>query len=235
MTRERPRPSFRTLARRNYICHSGPDGLTGAKLEVVTVDVTLLRAGLKKVTEKVTTTETDIARLQPTSKRLEEQVRFLTTEHEKMEAHLEDQEGRARRNNVIVVEVPEGAEGPSVELFLETQTKDSLRPKRLSKFFTDERAHRAPVPSPKLRAPPRTIIARIFNFRDKDAILQASRFHGDLQYEKAMSGLIIACTVFIMKGTRYKKEQARNIVEKIMSPERNAHLRNVTRAPIRHY
>ncbi|KAJ1163681.1 hypothetical protein NDU88_004135 [Pleurodeles waltl] len=43
------------------------------KLDVVTVDVTLLQADLKKVVEKVTNVETDIARLQSISKRLENQ------------------------------------------------------------------------------------------------------------------------------------------------------------------
>ncbi|KAJ1093560.1 hypothetical protein NDU88_006660 [Pleurodeles waltl] len=42
------------------------------KLDTVTVDVNLLRTDLKKVTEKVTNAETDIARLQSTSKRLED-------------------------------------------------------------------------------------------------------------------------------------------------------------------
>ncbi|KAJ1154010.1 hypothetical protein NDU88_006767 [Pleurodeles waltl] len=86
------------------------------KLDVVTVDVSLLRADLKKVAEKVTNAETDIARLQSTSKRFEDQIRFLTAEHEKIMARLEVLERRARRKNIRVVGVPEGAEGPSVKL-----------------------------------------------------------------------------------------------------------------------
>ncbi|KAJ1155947.1 hypothetical protein NDU88_008672 [Pleurodeles waltl] len=124
------------------------------KLDAVTVDVNLLFADLEKVTEKVINGETDIAQLQSTSRRIEDQVQFLTTEHEKIMARLEDQEGRAQRNNIRVVGVPERAEGPSVEFFLETLIVDSLRPKRLSKFFTVERVHRAPIP-PRGRGPPR--------------------------------------------------------------------------------
>ncbi|KAJ1153543.1 hypothetical protein NDU88_006302 [Pleurodeles waltl] len=104
-------------------------------------------ADLKKVTEKVTNAETDIARFQSTSKRVEDQVQFLTAEHEKIVARLEDQEGRARRNNIRVVGMAKGVESPSVKLFLETLITDSLRPKRLSKFFTVERAHRDPGPT----------------------------------------------------------------------------------------
>ncbi|KAJ1093601.1 hypothetical protein NDU88_006701 [Pleurodeles waltl] len=88
----------------------------------------------KKVSEKVLTAETDIAHLQSTSKTLEDQVWFLTTKHEQLAVRLEDQEGRARRNNIQVVGVPEGVEGPSVELFMETLIADYLRPKELSLF-----------------------------------------------------------------------------------------------------
>ncbi|KAJ1100046.1 hypothetical protein NDU88_005135 [Pleurodeles waltl] len=47
------------------------------RLDAVTVDVGLLRADLQKVSDKVSTAETDIARLTSTSKALEEQVRFM--------------------------------------------------------------------------------------------------------------------------------------------------------------
>ncbi|KAJ1207423.1 hypothetical protein NDU88_002814 [Pleurodeles waltl] len=96
------------------------------KLDTVTGDINLLRGDRKKVVEKVTNAETDIAWLQSTSKRLEDQVPFLTAEHEKIMVCLEYQEGRDQRNNIRVVGVPEGAEGPSVELFLETLIVDSL-------------------------------------------------------------------------------------------------------------
>ncbi|KAJ1217085.1 hypothetical protein NDU88_004680 [Pleurodeles waltl] len=152
------------------------------KLDAVTANVTLLRADVKEVAEKVTNAETDITRLQSTSKRLEDQVQFLTVEHHKIVTHLE---WRAWRNNIRVVGVPEGVEGQSIELFLETLITDSLRPKRLSKFFTVDQAHRALVPLPQPGALLRTIIARIFNFRGRDSILQAARSHCDLQYEKA--------------------------------------------------
>ncbi|KAJ1089687.1 hypothetical protein NDU88_002834 [Pleurodeles waltl] len=130
-----------------------PRGSREPKLGTVTVDVTLLHADIKKVAEKVTTAEMDIA-----FKRLEDQVWFLTTEYEKMEVRLEDQEGKAHRNIIRVVGVPEEAEGPSVELFLETLITDSLCPKRLLTFFTVERVHRASVPPPRRGAPPRTIV-----------------------------------------------------------------------------
>ncbi|KAJ1108006.1 hypothetical protein NDU88_005390 [Pleurodeles waltl] len=76
------------------------------KLYAVTADVTLLSGDLKKVGEKVTTAETDIARLQSNSKRFENQVHFLTTEHKRILARMEHQERRSRGNNIRVVGVP---------------------------------------------------------------------------------------------------------------------------------
>ncbi|KAJ1090108.1 hypothetical protein NDU88_003246 [Pleurodeles waltl] len=88
------------------------------RLEAVAVEVGLLSADLQKVSDKVLTAEPDIAWLQSTSKALEEQVWFLTAEHGRMAAHLEDQEVRVWRNNIRVIGMPEGAQGPSVELFV---------------------------------------------------------------------------------------------------------------------
>ncbi|KAJ1104765.1 hypothetical protein NDU88_002174 [Pleurodeles waltl] len=67
------------------------------RLDAVAVDVGLLWADLQKFSNKVSTAETDIARLQSKSKALEEQVQFLMAEHDSMAARLEDQEGLARR------------------------------------------------------------------------------------------------------------------------------------------
>ncbi|KAJ1172458.1 hypothetical protein NDU88_004305 [Pleurodeles waltl] len=115
------------------------------RLNAVAVFVALLRADLNKVLERVTTAETYITGLQSTSKKFEDQVRSLTAEHGQLAVRLEDQEERAWRNNIRVVGVPEGVEGLSFELFMETLITDYLRPKRLSTFFTVEWTHRAPV------------------------------------------------------------------------------------------
>ena len=50
-----------------------------------------------------------------------------------------------------------------------------LPPHRLSTHFSVERAHRVQGGRPKPGGPPRTIVARIFNFRDPDLILQKAR------------------------------------------------------------
>ncbi|KAJ1181029.1 hypothetical protein NDU88_006240 [Pleurodeles waltl] len=156
------------------------------KLDTVALDVSLLCTDLQRMADMMSMAESDIQTLWLTSKSVEEQVQTLTAQLATMAARLEDQEGHTRRNNIRVVGVLEGAEGASVNLFLEDLILKTLCPKRLSNFLSAERAHRVPILPLRLGAPPRTITARIFNHRDRDAILQAARTHSDLHYKKAV-------------------------------------------------
>ncbi|KAJ1204818.1 hypothetical protein NDU88_000256 [Pleurodeles waltl] len=94
-------------------------GTLEPKLDAVTIDIALLRADYQKLSEKDTSTESTVSSLQNTTKPLEEKVDKLEKAHIQMEACLEDQEGRVCRNNIRIMWVPEKAEGPSVELFVE--------------------------------------------------------------------------------------------------------------------
>ncbi|KAJ1215837.1 hypothetical protein NDU88_003444 [Pleurodeles waltl] len=119
------------------------------KIHVVTVYVNLLQVDFQKMSEKIKTAETNNHTLQATTKRMEDQVQHRTKQNAIMAGKLEDQEGSALRNDIRVVGVPEGtegAEGPSVDLFVEDLVLNTIRPKRISKFFSIERAHRVPIP-----------------------------------------------------------------------------------------
>ncbi|XP_078537723.1 uncharacterized protein LOC144823247 [Lissotriton helveticus] len=154
-----------------------------SKMDKISIEMNLPHTDLGKTTERSKANATDIQELKALEKKLESRINDLVHQHRQMALRLEDQEGRARRSNIRVVGVPEETEGHSVELFLENLIINHLKPKRLSKIFTIERAHRAPVPKPG--APPRTIIAKILNYRDRDAILQVARQWGDLPFEGA--------------------------------------------------
>lgn len=155
------------------------------KIDKMSIEMNLVRADLNKTSDKARANEAEIQQLRDSSKKLEQRVNELVHQHRQLALKLEDQEGRARRNNIWVVGVPENMEGPCMDLFLEDLILNHLKPKRVSTVFTIERAHRALVPKPKPGAPPRTIIAKILNYRDRDAILQAARLKGDLHYENA--------------------------------------------------
>ncbi|KAJ1190581.1 hypothetical protein NDU88_007319 [Pleurodeles waltl] len=148
------------------------------KLDAVTLNVNLLPADFRKMSYKLKTEEKHLHLLQSTTKTFEDQVQSTTKQQAQMAAQLEDQEGRVRRNNIRVVGVPVGAGGPAVDLFLEDLITNHLWPKRLFIFFSIERAHRVWLPPLRPGALLRTIIARVFNHRDRDAILQTARSRG---------------------------------------------------------
>lgn len=181
-------------------------GTLEPKLDSVTEEVNLLRADFRKMSEKISTAEAGLGTLEAKTKRLEEQVLTLTKQQAEVHARLKDQEGRARRNNLRITGVPEGMEGPSMDLFVEDLVLKHLKPKRLSKFFTVERAHRALGGKPKPGAPPRTIIAQILNYRDRDAILQAARTHGDLHIDNAIIRFFPDFTLHVQRQRRFFDE-----------------------------
>lgn len=75
---------------------------------------------------------------------LQKKVEDLQVHSAKLEAQLVDYEGRSRRNNVRILGIPEKSEEPAMDLFVEELVMNYLKPTRLSKFFTVERAHRVP-------------------------------------------------------------------------------------------
>ncbi|KAJ1194746.1 hypothetical protein NDU88_004032 [Pleurodeles waltl] len=106
-------------------------------------ELLLVAAGRWVVAVVVVVVEAHIEGLLLITKWLEDQVRSLTKQRLAMAARLEDQEGRARLNICIVV-VPEGMEGPSVDLFIMDLVLSKLQPKRLERNCLVLRQHIIP-------------------------------------------------------------------------------------------
>lgn len=97
----------------------------------------------------------------------------LQTENAKLQARLDDQENRSRRQNVRVVGLPEKVEGthptPFVESFLvEVFGKDSF-----PREPQVDRAHRTLRP-PQPNGPPRAMIVRLHHYQTRELILRLS-------------------------------------------------------------
>ena len=89
------------------------------------------------------------------------------------EAKLADLEDRNRRDNVRILGIPEGAEGPNATQFINTNLLKwfpTLGDQRMEIM----RAHRIGPPATGNRGP-RTLICKMLRFTDRDKILQASR------------------------------------------------------------
>lgn len=115
--------------------------------------------------------------------RMRQEINNLQAAQKRTESKLDEYEGWSRRNNVRIIGVPERAEGPAADLFVEDLIMNHLKPKRLSQYFTMERAHRLPGGRLKPGAPPRPILAKLLNFRDRDIILQTARSNLPIRYE----------------------------------------------------
>lgn len=90
-----------------------------------------------------------------------------------MEDKLLDLEARSRLNDVRLINLPEGAEGKDPEAFLKTWIPEALGA-TLQSAVVLERAHWI-GPMRDARAPPRTLIMRFHNYKNKMEIMAAAR------------------------------------------------------------
>lgn len=92
---------------------------------------------------------------------LEAAVGTLTSKVKRLEEKHEDLEGRSRRNNIRIIGVPEGVEGPHATDFVAQLLQDVLK---LTEKPLLDHAHRSGREKPDKGKPPRAIIARVHFF-----------------------------------------------------------------------
>lgn len=106
--------------------------------------MSLIQADLRNMGSRLQAVEGTTVTLAQDTKALQERVVELQTVTANLEAKLDDFEERSRRNNVQILGVPERAEGPSADLFVEDLILKQLQPRCLSNMCTVEKAHRVP-------------------------------------------------------------------------------------------
>ena len=137
----------------------------------VQVEVALVRQDLRNAVDRVTEVEGRVSELEDTVKELQSTVLRLSSKSSELEFRAEDAECRARRNNLRFVGFPEDIEGRRTEDFLEQWIRSWIPKDKLSPCFVLERAHRSLIRKPPPGALPRPIIAKVLNYKDRDAIL----------------------------------------------------------------
>lgn len=111
---------------------------------------------------------------------LEATVSMLTKQAARLEDKCEDLEGRSRRNNIRVIGVPEGVEGPRPTDFIAQLLQDLLG---LNEKPLLDRAHRTLREKPSGGGPPRPFVARIHFFHVRNLILQRAGEASPLLYK----------------------------------------------------
>ncbi|KAJ1191558.1 hypothetical protein NDU88_000874 [Pleurodeles waltl] len=153
------------------------------------------------VSEKVKVAEGSIVELQTEVGSLRKQMVQVNSTVGRLEARLENTEGRSHRNNIHLPGFDKRAEGAKVEGFVESWIKDVLQPAGLSRVFVVERAQRSLVAPPHPGVPPSAIIAQLLNYKDRDCILKAAHESERAFFEK--------CKIFLYPDYTNKVQTSR--------------------------
>ncbi|KAJ8015326.1 hypothetical protein DPEC_G00024960 [Dallia pectoralis] len=118
--------------------------------------------------------------LQSSHNSLATAINELRKENAFLRAKTNDLEGRSRRNNIKFVGIPEGEEKGNPTEFLSALIPKLLGETHFSKPVIVDRAHRSLQPKPAEGASgpparPRTIIARVHHYQEKETIIRLAR------------------------------------------------------------
>lgn len=129
---------------------------------------------LTEAEKRIGDTEDNVSTLQKQVAELQKQVTSLTVK-------TEDQENCSRRNNLRLINLPEGVEGRDAVTFLERWLLDTFGSDCFPYPLFIEQAHHLQQ-SRQDRNFPRVLIMRFLNFKDKERVVRAARAKGKIMY-----------------------------------------------------
>lgn len=132
-----------------------------------------IKAELTNVNAKLAEAEMRIENVEDRVQNVEQVLSKMIKVMTQQENKLLDQEGRSRRENLRIYNVPEGAEGPSMVEFVQKLLRETLEVPPTTELGI-ERAHRAlaPRPSGDREDKPRSIIIRFLRYTTKEEVLR---------------------------------------------------------------
>ncbi|KAK7882515.1 hypothetical protein WMY93_028689 [Mugilogobius chulae] len=137
---------------------------------------------ISNCTERIAQAETRISTVEDDYATLADMVEKLEKRNKALESKVVDMETRSRLNNVRLVNMPEGAESNDPCSFLESWLPDALDMAPLRTPIVLERAHRI-GPKRSAEEPPRALIMKFQNYRQKVAVMSAARKKNDILYK----------------------------------------------------
>lgn len=183
-----------------------------------------MTARLDGLSHKVDAHESRIAEQERRTSDLEDTAATADTRVREMERVLktlaaknEDLESRSRRNNLRILGVPETTATGKMEDYVERLLTTLFGREPFSSVFIVERAHRALAARPVPGAPPRPIIAKLLNYRDRDTALRLAREKGTLRYEDKILSIYPDFTMVIQEQRR-KFLQAKKQLQQLHIP-----------------
>ena len=132
-----------------------------------------IKAELTNVNAKLAEAEMRIENVEDRVQNVEQVLSKMIKVMNQQENKLLDQEGRSRRENLRIYNVPEEAEGPSMVEFVQKLLRETLEVPPTTELGI-ERAHwaLAPRPSGDREDKPRSIIIRFLRYTTKEEVLR---------------------------------------------------------------
>lgn len=150
------------------------------KIEEIKVDISLIRQDMTKLRDRVKETETRISQAEDTLHPLQHSHEDMKCQLQQLAQKHDDLENRARRSNLHFIGLPEG---PDPATFLKKLLIKTYGREALSTTFVVEHAHHMPARRPPEGAPPRTFIAKLLNYRDRDTAPRLTRHKGTFLFK----------------------------------------------------
>ena len=181
------------------------------KIDALTFRMDRMTERLDKHTERLDMVERRVAEKEQVS--TAEAQRQVEKTLAAVQAKAEDLEARSRRNNLRILGLPESTHVTNMETFIEKLLAEILGRDTFSEIFVIERAHRSLGPLPPPGASPCPIIARLLNYRDRDAALRKSRELKELRYEGSVLSLFPDFTQQVQDSRRKFQQAKRKLQE----------------------
>lgn len=141
-------------------------------------------------TERLTQAEVRLSTAEDEQVNLKSAVERLEKRNKYLEDKVIDAETRSRLNNLRAVGLPEGSEGHDMCAFLENWLPEALDLTHMRAPLVLERAHRV-GPKRDNDAPPRPVIMRFLNYKQKDMVFKAAKVKKDVLYKNRRVRLYI--------------------------------------------
>lgn len=175
-----------------------------------------LTARMDSIDEKASDHECRLAVMEKTMGKLQ-------TENTRLRAKTNDLEGRSRRNNIKIVGIPEGEEKGRPTEFISAIFPTLLGESHFPKPVVIDRAHRTLQPKPAEGARPRTFIARVHHYQEKETIMRLARQQRNLTYNGQR--------VFIYPDYTAEVMEQRRAFREIMQALRESEIKHSLRFP----
>lgn len=164
-------------------------------LETTKADMKTIRDELTEKVERLFSMQAEAANIQTgmeqslsdTTDRLtalENSCQFLAADQ--LQEKCIDLENRSRRQNIRILNIPEGSENNTPTAFMAKFLSKVLGEENFDGPILVDRAHGSLAPKPRNGEWPRPIIARLHYYSDKEKIMSLSRTKGKLSFEGAL-------------------------------------------------